>query len=102
MCDNSLYILCILFFRLVVRGQENDCDYSSIKPQTNNKGYVKSKSNRPSIRTLSNNNSRQISHHTGNSRDFSCSRIVNSSRSNNNTTHYSSMFNINKFFLLYF
>ncbi|CAH8510329.1 unnamed protein product [Schistosoma rodhaini] len=76
--------------RLVVRGQENDCDYSSIKPQTNNKGYVKSKSNRPSIRTLSNNNSRQISHHTGNSRDFSCSRIVNSSRSNNNATHYSS------------
>ncbi|CAI2727158.1 unnamed protein product [Schistosoma spindalis] len=73
--------------RLVVRDQENDCDYSSVKPQANNKGYVKSKSNRPIIRTSSNNNSRQISHHIGNSRDFSCSRMVNSSRPNNNTTH---------------
>ncbi|CAH8520910.1 unnamed protein product [Schistosoma margrebowiei] len=73
--------------RLVAHGQENDFDCSSVKPQTNSKGYVKSKSNRPIIRTSSNNNSRQITHHIGNSRDFSCSRIVNSSRPNNNATH---------------
>ncbi|KAK4469905.1 hypothetical protein MN116_007409 [Schistosoma mekongi] len=79
--------------RLIACSQENDCYYlppSVNKPSITNKAYAVSKSNRPTSRTLS-NNSRKMSHDYGNSRDFSCSRIINCSQSNStNTQQYSS------------